>query len=194
MSYRGSFTRSLVTAARSTAFRPSPRLSSHPRFRPSSFPSSRPNSRLFSFSNPRTLGLGELGRTQSLMSSHTGAMLTTSHTASNVRAFCELSHEMVREQYYWKFGIARLVLDDLGTCSIGFCHDKIFTFHIYQIPVESRIEFCHFCKIWSGQDDSDEVNNTEGEKSKKEENEYALGASADYGDESINPKATMAGY
>ncbi|KAL3630092.1 hypothetical protein CASFOL_023076 [Castilleja foliolosa] len=34
---------------------------------------------------------------------------------------------------------------------------------IYQIPVESRIEFCHFCKIWSGQDDSDDVNNTEGQ-------------------------------
>ncbi|KAL3618634.1 hypothetical protein CASFOL_037716 [Castilleja foliolosa] len=38
---------------------------------------------------------------------------------------------------------------------------ELYYSKIYQIPVGSRIEFCHFCKIWSGQDDSEEVNNDE---------------------------------
>ncbi|KAL3614255.1 hypothetical protein CASFOL_042329 [Castilleja foliolosa] len=110
MAWRGSISRSLMSAARSTALRPSPQLSAPPRFRPSSIPSSRPNSRRFSFSNPRTLG--ELGCTQSLMPLHTGAKLT-SHLAANV-----LEHIV---------GMARLVLDDLGTCSI-FVLSKNFPF------------------------------------------------------------------
>ncbi|GFP88600.1 hypothetical protein PHJA_001003700 [Phtheirospermum japonicum] len=101
MAWRGSVSRSLMSAARSSAFRSSTPLSAPPRLRPSSIPSSRPNSRRLSFSNPRTLG--ELGCTQSLMPLHMGARLT-SHLAVNV-----LEHIVV---------MARLVLDDLGTCSI----------------------------------------------------------------------------
>ncbi|KAL3621104.1 hypothetical protein CASFOL_036016 [Castilleja foliolosa] len=90
MAWRGTVSRSLMSAARASSLRPSTPLLAPPRIRPSSIPSSRPSSRLFSFSNPRTLG--ELGCTQSLMPLHTGVRLTTSHLAVNLRAFCELSH------------------------------------------------------------------------------------------------------
>ncbi|KAL3621105.1 hypothetical protein CASFOL_036017 [Castilleja foliolosa] len=113
MAWRGTVSRSFMSAARASSLRPSTPLLAPPRLRPSSLPSSRPNSRPFSFSSPRTLG--ELGySSQSVMPLYTGVGLT-SRPAVNLRAFCELSH-VLHEHI---IGMGRLVLDDLGTCSIG---------------------------------------------------------------------------
>ncbi|KAG6424952.1 hypothetical protein SASPL_115375 [Salvia splendens] len=89
MAWRGSLSRSLMSAARAST----PRSSlPHATLRSPPVSSSRLNSRRLSFSNPSTLG--ELGCTQSLLSLHRTVAGTrlTSHLADNVRAFCELSH------------------------------------------------------------------------------------------------------
>ncbi|KAL7119054.1 hypothetical protein ACP275_02G039300 [Erythranthe tilingii] len=90
MAWRGSVSRSLMSTARSSAFRSSTPLSAPRRLNPSSAPSSRPIPRRLSFSNPRTLG--ELGCAQSLLPMHSmvAGLGLTSHLAVNVRAYCEL--------------------------------------------------------------------------------------------------------
>ncbi|GAA0146295.1 hypothetical protein LIER_42903 [Lithospermum erythrorhizon] len=84
MAWRGSFSRSLMSASRASSFRSSPPLR---RLRPP--PSS---SRRFSFTNPRTMG--ELGCVQSLLPIHNivAGVRLTSHLTVNAREFCELSH------------------------------------------------------------------------------------------------------
>ncbi|KAL3843884.1 hypothetical protein ACJIZ3_001287 [Penstemon smallii] len=84
MAWRGSFSRSLLSAARSSTSRSSQPISAARLLR-------RPQPRRLSFSNPRNLG--ELGCAQSLMPLHSmaGALLT-SHLSVRVRACCELSH------------------------------------------------------------------------------------------------------
>ncbi|EYU37617.1 hypothetical protein MIMGU_mgv1a016981mg [Erythranthe guttata] len=86
MAWRGSVSRSLMSTARSSAFRSSTPLSAPRRLNPSS----RPIPRRLSFSNPRTLG--ELGCAQSLLPMHSmvAGLGLTSHLAVNVRAYCEL--------------------------------------------------------------------------------------------------------
>ncbi|KAM7470480.1 hypothetical protein LguiA_008663 [Lonicera macranthoides] len=87
MAWRGSLSRSLMSAARSSSFRSSTSLP-RPRPPPLAAPRLQPR-RPSSFTNPRTLG--ELGCAQSLMPMLAGARLT-SHLAVNLRAYCELSH------------------------------------------------------------------------------------------------------
>ncbi|EPS58687.1 hypothetical protein M569_16125 [Genlisea aurea] len=87
MASRPSFSRSLIFAVRSSAFRSSSPIIREPlRLRQPS--ASAP--RRLSFSNPRTLG--ELGCTQSLMPFHRVGARLNSHLAANLRSFCELSH------------------------------------------------------------------------------------------------------
>ncbi|KAI7755383.1 hypothetical protein M8C21_013979 [Ambrosia artemisiifolia] len=82
MAWRGSISRTIMSAARSSS---SPRSTpSLPRLRPPS--SSRFTTRRLA--NPRMLG--ELGCAHSLMTLAGSRM--TSHLTLNVRAFCELSH------------------------------------------------------------------------------------------------------
>ncbi|OVA03169.1 hypothetical protein BVC80_7209g1 [Macleaya cordata] len=87
MAWRGSFSRSLLSTARTM------RSSSQslPRVRPPPLTAPRVQTRRLSFSNPRTLG--ELGCTQSLLPLHSmvAAARLTSHLAVDVRACCELS-------------------------------------------------------------------------------------------------------
>ncbi|KAG6382795.1 hypothetical protein SASPL_118457 [Salvia splendens] len=92
MAWRGSLSRSLMSAARASTPRSSPPHATLRTLRSPPLSSSRLNSRRFSFSNPSTLG--ELGCAQSLLSLHRTVAGTrlTSHLADNVRAFCELSH------------------------------------------------------------------------------------------------------
>lgn len=87
MAFRGSISRSLVTAAR-TSLRSSPPL---PRAPTASTPRILPRSR-FPFSPARGLG-GELGCVQSLLTFRDVAagLPLTSHPLDNARAFCELS-------------------------------------------------------------------------------------------------------
>ncbi|KAK1414531.1 hypothetical protein QVD17_30277 [Tagetes erecta] len=80
MAWRGSLSRTFISASRSPSLRPTPR------HRPPPLSPPRLNSRRFF--NPRTLG--ELGCAQSLMPI-VGARMT-SHFTVNMRAFCELSH------------------------------------------------------------------------------------------------------
>ncbi|KMZ68885.1 unknownprotein [Zostera marina] len=84
MAFRGSISRSLVAATR-TSLRSSPplRRASTPRILPR---------RRFSFSPTRGLG-GELGCVQSLLNFRDVAvgLPLTSHPLDNARAFCELS-------------------------------------------------------------------------------------------------------
>ncbi|XP_076901654.1 uncharacterized protein LOC143556123 [Bidens hawaiensis] len=80
MAWRGSISRALMTAARPSSFRSTPRL------RPPPVSATRFSSRHLAY--PRMLG--ELGCAQSLIPI-AGARLT-SHLTVNVRAFCELSN------------------------------------------------------------------------------------------------------
>ncbi|XP_076951297.1 uncharacterized protein LOC143624583 isoform X1 [Bidens hawaiensis] len=83
MAWRGSISRTLMSAARPSSFRSTAPL---PRLRPPPVSATRFSSRRLG--NPRMLG--ELGCAQSLIPI-AGARLT-SHLTVNVRAFCELSN------------------------------------------------------------------------------------------------------
>ncbi|KAL7583222.1 uncharacterized protein LOC111920549 isoform X1 [Lactuca sativa] len=85
MAWRGSISRTLMSATRNSSFRSTP--PPLPRLRPPQVSAPRVHSSRLR--NPRTLG--ELGCAQSLMPMVAGARLT-SHLTVNVRAFCELSH------------------------------------------------------------------------------------------------------
>ncbi|XP_017257556.1 uncharacterized protein LOC108227072 [Daucus carota subsp. sativus] len=86
MAFRGSISRTLMTAARSSPLRsPTPLL----RQRLPSLAAPRPHSSRFAFINPRVLG--ELGTVQPLSPMFVGSRLT-SHLAVNPRACIELSH------------------------------------------------------------------------------------------------------
>ncbi|XP_010271399.1 PREDICTED: uncharacterized protein LOC104607453 isoform X2 [Nelumbo nucifera] len=84
----GSFSRSLISAARAPSFRP-PRTV--PRFSAPPLAAPRLQPRRFAFANPRMMG--ELGCTQSLLPLHSvvAAARLTSHLAVDARACCELS-------------------------------------------------------------------------------------------------------
>ncbi|KAI3815245.1 hypothetical protein L1987_14906 [Smallanthus sonchifolius] len=93
MAWRGSLSRTFISAPRAPSFRPTNTL---PRLR--SPPLSAPRLHSRRFFNPRTLG--ELGCAQSLLPMFAGDRLT-SHLAVNMRAFCELSHVIVVEWQRW---------------------------------------------------------------------------------------------
>ncbi|KAK8626908.1 hypothetical protein V6N13_134537 [Hibiscus sabdariffa] len=82
----GSFSRSVISAARAPSLRSPPPL---PRLRPPTSSAPRLQSRRFSYAPTRNLG--ELGCFQSFLPLNTTACLT-SHLTVNVRACCELSH------------------------------------------------------------------------------------------------------
>ncbi|XP_008813195.1 uncharacterized protein LOC103723893 isoform X3 [Phoenix dactylifera] len=90
MAWRGSISRSLHAAARSSSSslrsRPAP-----PRLRPPPLASPRLPRRRLSFASPRTLG--ELGCAQSLLPLHSVVAVPrlTSHLSVSARACCELS-------------------------------------------------------------------------------------------------------
>ncbi|XVF67492.1 hypothetical protein PTKIN_Ptkin10aG0125600 [Pterospermum kingtungense] len=85
----GSFSRSVMSAARAPTFRNPPPLS---RLRPPSSSAPRLQSRRLSFAPSRNLG--ELGCFQSFLplQSVVPTARLTSHLTANLRACCELSH------------------------------------------------------------------------------------------------------
>ncbi|XVE66762.1 hypothetical protein DITRI_Ditri08aG0105200 [Diplodiscus trichospermus] len=85
----GSFSRSVMSAARAPSLRTSPPL---PRLRPQTSSAPRLQSRRLSVAPSRNLG--ELGCFQSFLPLHSVAPTArlTSHLTSNLRACCELSH------------------------------------------------------------------------------------------------------
>ncbi|KAG6502188.1 protein NONRESPONDING TO OXYLIPINS 2, mitochondrial-like isoform X1 [Zingiber officinale] len=91
MAWRGSFSRSLLAAARSSAARSTPAAARAP---PSAVP--RLQRRQPSFASPRNLG--ELGCMQSFLPlySTVAAPRLTSHLSASVRECCELSQGTFR--------------------------------------------------------------------------------------------------
>ncbi|WOL07817.1 hypothetical protein Cni_G16566 [Canna indica] len=93
MAWRGSVSRSLLAAARSSASRSTPAV---PRLRTPTAAAPRIQRRRPSFASPRSLG--ELGCTQSFLPLYSvvAAPRLTSHLSVSARACCELSQGTFR--------------------------------------------------------------------------------------------------